>query len=198
MKRYSIFAILSVLLFAAMACSLFGGSGAPAAPGSEGASAGGSQGDNLSDDRLRNEEGGFSFRNISGYQADTFYNFISIETEDADPELGPMILLVGDVGKEKAALSDVFDQFVDEYGSQSDFLVSDRREVTVAGLPGYAADFLGETPSGTAIGGRITLVVVSEDQQFTMFGFAQIDRWKNEFAPLYEEVLSSVEFFEPQ
>jgi len=197
MKRYSVTMIVVVLLLAAMACSVFGATDGTVSTGPD-VETEVSQDTSALGDRVRSEEGGFSFKSISGYQVDTFFNFISIEPPQADAELGPLILLVGDFGEERTALNEVFDEFVEEYGNQSDFLVSDRRQVTVAGAQGYAADFLGETQSGETIGGRITLVVVSENQQFTMFGFAQIDRWKNEFNALYDDVLSSVEFFEPQ
>lgn len=44
----------------------------------------------------RSEEGGFAFQAIPGYTVEEFYGFVSVEAPDAEPDIGPAILMMGE------------------------------------------------------------------------------------------------------
>jgi hypothetical protein len=118
-----------------------------------------------------------------------------MEAPDADPDLGPAVMLIGSAEEEEGATSeDLYDEFVSDL--DSDVEVSEPREITVGGVSGLMAD-VSSTSDGEEMVGRAVFVAVSPTQQFIMFGAAPRDRWDDELAPQFDAVVASVTFFEP-
>jgi hypothetical protein len=145
-------------------------------------------------DELRSEMGGFACQTIPGYTVEEAFGFASMEAPDADPDLGPSVMLMGSTEEESATLQDLYDGFVGDIDSDID--VSEPREITVGGVPGLEADISGDS-EGEEVVGRIVIVAVNSTQQFIMFGAAPSDRWDDELAPQFDAVVASVTFFEP-
>ena len=142
----------------------------------------------------RSEAGGFAFQPIPGYTVEEMFGFARMEAPDADPDTGPAIMLIGAVVEESSTSEQLYDEFVGDL--ETDVEVSKPREVTVGSVPGLAVDVSG-TEGGQDFAARIVLVAVSPTQSFTMIGMASPDRWDDELAPLFDAVLASISFFEP-
>ena len=137
--------------------------------------------------------GGFAFQTIAGYTLKEEMGFVSMEAPDADPELGPFILLMGGV-VEETTTKQLFDDFASD--AEMGVEMSEPREITVGGAPGLVSDISGDS-EGTKATGRFVIVAVTPTQRFIMGGVAPSERWDGELAPLFDAVLASVSFFEP-
>lgn len=148
-------------------------------------------------EELRSDMGGFACQAIPGYTVEEAFGFASMEAPDADSELGPAIMLIGSAveGEEEGATTEeLYDEFVNDL--ETGIEVSAPREITVGGVPGLVSDISGAI-EGQEMVGRIVFVAVSSTQRFTMFGAAPADRWDDELALLFDGVVASVTFFEP-
>jgi hypothetical protein len=201
MQRRNILALISILslALAGLACGLFGDASAPQNDGTA------QPGTNLENttgesqtgqgEQQRSEEGGFAFRTVPGYSFDSAFGYVTMQAPDADPDVGPVIVLIGGAKEESQSPEQLYESFTN--GLESNVQVSNSRNVTVGGAPGIMADIGGTGKSGQELAGRIVLVTVSPAQQFSMIGSAPKDRWQNETGPLFEKVLDSISFFEP-
>ena len=147
---------------------------------------------------LRSEMGGFSCQAIPDYSVEEAFGLVSMEAPDADPELGPAVLLIGSTDEEGTGPATTSEQLYDDFVSdlESGIEVSGPREITVGGMPGLITDVSGDA-EGEAMNGQAVFVAVSPTQHFTMLGVAPGKRWDGELAPLFSAVVSSVSFFEP-
>ena len=145
-------------------------------------------------EEYRSEAGGFAFQTIPGYTVEEFFGFARMEAPDADPDTGPAIMLIGAVVEESSTSEQLYDDFMSDI--EADVEVSKPREVTVGGVPGLAVDVSG-TEGGQNFAARIVLVAVTPTQSFTMIGMAPPERWDDELAPLFDAVMDSISFFEP-
>jgi hypothetical protein len=142
----------------------------------------------------RSDHGGFVFQTIPGYTLEEEFGFASIEAPDADPEVGPAVLLMGGVTEGDTSAEGLFDGFVDDL--EAGMEVSEPHEITVGGVSGLAADVSG-TVEGKELVARVVFVAVTPTQSFNVFAVAPSDRWDDELEPLFDAVLASVSFFEP-
>ncbi len=143
-------------------------------------------------DEFRSEEGGFSFREIPGYKSDEFVGFVSMVAPDADEV---SLILVGGINEDGVDLESLYNEGVDGLESEG-IELSDRREITVDGIPGYAVDVHG-LDDDVEMAGRIVVVAVSPTQEFNMMASAPAVRWTTELEDYFEDVLATVQFFEP-
>jgi hypothetical protein len=150
-------------------------------------------------EELRSDYGGFACVTIPGYTTEEAFGFASMEAPDADPEMGPAILLIGSVvedeaGEEETTVQELYDQFVSDL--EAGINVSEPREITVDGRAGLVSEVSG-TSEGKEMVGRLVLVAVTPVQRFTAMGAAPRERWESELAPLFDGVVASLSFFEP-
>jgi hypothetical protein len=150
-------------------------------------------------EELRSDYGGFACATIPGYTAEEAFGFVSMEAPDADPEIGPAILLMGSVvedeaGEEEATAQELYDQFLSDI--EVGMNVSEPREITVDGRAGLVSDVDG-TSEGKEMVGRVVFVAVTPVQRFMALGAAPRERWESELAPLFDGVVASLSFFEP-
>lgn len=146
-------------------------------------------------EELRSEMGGFVCQTIPGYTVEEAFGFASMEAPDADPDLGPAVLLIGSVDEESRTAEQLHDDFMADI--DVDIEVSEPREITVGGAEGLDVELSG-AEGGREIRGRIIFVAVSPTHSFTMFGAAPSDRWESELGPLFDGVVASLSFFEPE
>ncbi len=150
--------------------------------------------DTPAEGELRSDMGGYICQPIPGYTVEEAFGFASMDAPDADPDLGPSVVLMGSVTEEGGTIEELYDEFIGELEEGID--VSEPREVMVGGAPGLAAD-IRSASEGEEIAGQILFVAVSPTQQFIMLGAAPPERWDDELAPLFEDVVDSLTFFEP-
>jgi hypothetical protein len=146
-------------------------------------------------DEYRSEEGGYAFQPIPGYELEEFFGLASMAAPDADPDLGPVVLLIGGINEEKATTDDIFDEFLQDVEDE-EIEILDRKEIIVDGQSGILAEVGGMVDEQEVIG-RIVVVAVTPTQQFTLFASAPKGRW-GEIEPLFDAVLASIYFFEPE
>ncbi|MBL7164615.1 MAG: 6-bladed beta-propeller [Anaerolineales bacterium] len=145
-------------------------------------------------EEYRSEGGGYSFNVIPGYDVEEFFGFAGMTAPD-DDQAG--IVLMGGASEGSITLDSLYEDAVAEIEEDEDEVVlSNKQSLTVAGLAGYAVDVSG-TLEGEPVVGRVVVVAVSDEQEFTMIGFAPQARWDAELEAYFEAVLESVAFFEP-
>jgi hypothetical protein len=147
------------------------------------------------DNEYRSEEGGYAFLPIPGYELEEFLGLASMAAPDANPDLGPMLLLIGGINEEEATTEEIFDKFIQEVRDE-EIEILDQKEISVDGQSGILAEISGKVDEQEVIG-RIVVVAVTPTQQFTLFASAPQDKW-DEVEPLFDAVLASINFFEPQ
>lgn len=221
MNRKFIFIMIAILTLASvtLACSLFGGGdestavapvddSAPAedvspaeaeeaeaqpAPADKPAEPQPASDPNLGDE-YRSVGGGYAFQPISDYTLEEIFGITIMNAPDADPNLGPLIMLIGGTNEEEMSIEQMLAGPTGEIDASTEIL--DQREVTVNGYPATQVDFKG-IQFEQEVMGRVVIVAVSPTQQFVMFGSAPSDRWEA-VGPLFDAMLASVYFFEPE
>jgi hypothetical protein len=144
-------------------------------------------------EEIRSEDGGYSFNTIPGYTTEEAFGMASVEAPDADPDMGPALMLMGGFGEESATPEELYEEFTSELGA--DIEVSPLRKIQVDGQPGVIADVSG-TEDGAEVIGRIVVAAPTPNHHFVMIAAAPADRW-DELAPLFDAVLASIHFFPP-
>ena len=146
-------------------------------------------------EEYRSEEGGYSFKPIPEYSLEEFFGLASMEAPDADPDLGPFVFMIGGTNEEEKSNEDIYNEFIAEMPEEEISIVNEQT-IIVDGIEGLLADITG-IQEGEKVAGRIVIIAVTPTQQFTMFASSPQDRWA-EVEPLFDAVLASVYFFEPQ
>ncbi len=222
MKRKFFFIMIAILTLASvtLACSLFGGGEdesavvAPvdeSAPAEDAAPVEGEEAEaqpapadqpdepqpapdaNLGDE-YRSVGGGYAFQPIPDYTLEEMFGISILTAPDADPDFGPLIMLIGGTNDEEMSIEQMLEDANAEMDASTEIL--DQRGITVDGYPAEQADFKG-IQYDQEVTGRVVIVAVSPTQQFIMFGSAPSDRWEK-IEPLFDAVLASVYFFEPE
>jgi hypothetical protein len=144
-------------------------------------------------EEIRSEDGGYSFNTIPGYTTEESFGMASMEAPDADPDLGPALMLMGSLGAESATPEELFAEFTSDL--EAGIELSPPRKIDVDGQPGVIADVSG-SEGDTEMVGRIVAVAATPNHHFMVIAVAPADRW-DEFGPLFDAVLASVRFFPP-
>lgn len=138
----------------------------------------------------RNEEGGFTYQPIPDYEVTAFSGLTNMLAPGADPDVGPMVMLMGGLTAETTS-----EALYEQLKSGTPMTVGPAEAITIAGLPGLAADITGDN-NGKAMQGRVALLMVTPTQQFTLLIGAPADQWA-EIAPYFDGMLTAVTFFDP-
>jgi hypothetical protein len=145
-------------------------------------------------DEYRSAEGGFSFRPIPDWKLEEIIGIVTMEAPNADPEFGPFIMMMGGSGDEEKSTEDIYQEFNSEMDKSIEIVAE--RDIMVGGVQAKRIEIAG-TPSGEPVSGSVVFAAVSPTQQFTIMGFARRDEWQK-IAPIFDSVLASVTFFEPE
>ncbi len=174
-----------LILILTVACSLFGGdtSGTGNETGSESKYLG---------DEYRSESGGFSIRKALDYEFQDTIGIVSMIAPGGDEDMGPGIMVFGGLTVEGTTNDDLMTKVSTDTG---DLEVKNTKKIKVAGVDAISAELSGNQ-DGQDFKGKLVVAMVTDEQQFTMMGFAPADKWKD-VSPVYDAVLGSVSFFEP-
>jgi hypothetical protein len=143
-------------------------------------------------DEYRSDAGGFTIRQPNGYELIDRLGIIQIAPPDTDLEVGPMIMVVGGLNESESTLNERYEVAKKESGG---YAYGRPEKITVGGFDGLTSDVTG-SKNGQALKGKMVLVMVTPLQMFAMLGAAPENRWE-EVAPVFDAVLNSVTFFEP-
>jgi hypothetical protein len=111
-----------------------------------------------------------------------------------DPKTAPSIALSGSMVADAQTLEEAFARVKADFASGAQ--VSEARQITVSGAPGLAADITG-LEGGKAIQGRLVVVKPSPTQSLAIFGGATAEAWQSQVQKQFEDVVASIQFFEP-
>lgn len=146
-------------------------------------------------DEYRTGPGGYAFNLVPEYTYEEFYGIVKLDAPDADPELGPTIILIGGVNDESRSADEMLDDFISGLGDQGE--VSNQREITVGGRQGLMVDVELTIDDVQALG-KAAFVEVSPTQMFSMVATAPTADMVDEFPDILEALLASITFFEPE
>jgi len=146
-------------------------------------------------DEQSNERGGFAFRPISGYQTTSKFAMTSMDAPEAQPKVGPSVMMMGWLRPEATTLEAHHALMTKD--PEEAMVFSEPRKATVGGAEALVADVSGKVGE-TAVAGRIVAVLVTPNHVFSMIGVAPQNRWSGAFSRGFDAVLASVRFFEPK
>lgn len=150
-------------------------------------------------DELRDEECGYSFRKIPGYQYDqSMPGFDSSTAPGADKDTGPYIIISCGTPNTSNLDEWIKGATTNTSGTPEAYPLtySNRKNVTIGGVNGESLDMEGSGQSGIVIKGREVFAMVTPHRVFFMIGAARSDKWE-ETRPYFEAVMNSITFFEP-
>ncbi len=142
-------------------------------------------------DEFRSESGGFSIRKVKDYDFKEVIGIVSMTAPDANSEVGPGIMAMGGLNDTDATAAELLQKVRTE---SSALTFSPEKKIRVGSQEGWAMEVKG-TYNDLPIVGRMVVVMVTPRQQFTMLAISPAERWQ-ELAPIYDAVLTSVNFFE--
>jgi hypothetical protein len=189
-KQFPIYIVLTVLVILTLACGFVRKTGTDeqaSEPKASSSAAGGILGE-----EYRSEGGGFSINKVNGYSFDDTIGIVNISAPGADPDTGPALMIIGGISDAEYSTQEMFDKMKQD---STDMEIAKAKKVKIGGEEGLVADLSGKY-NDVAVKGRMAVVMVTPTQQFNMFGVAPEEKWK-ELAPVFEAVLGSVAFFEP-
>jgi len=140
-----------------------------------------------------NEEGGYSFRTISGFTLEEFEGgFIYMAPSDANTEYGPLVSMNTEKLDGSISLYEAFSNVKNNLTGDSDLEAQSETDITVDGWPAISANLTGEI-EGREVGGRIVYIHIASTQEFLMAGIAPVDIW-HPLSQTFEDVLQSIVF----
>lgn len=137
-------------------------------------------------------EGGFRFQQIPDYQFSIMGASAVMMAAEADPDLGPIMQLIGGYTKEGTTTQQLYEQLKRE----TPLRISPSESIEIAGLEGLSADISGEN-NGRSMSGRAALLMVDNQQQFVLIMGAPTEVWED-FSPYFEAVIRSLIFSQPE
>jgi hypothetical protein len=138
----------------------------------------------------RCEACGFSFRSLPGYSLVVEANTVTMLAEGADPDTGPVVMLIGGPPDPSMTPEVLMEDF-----KSGDAQLSEPTDILVGGLMGVTA-FASGNNNGVEMAGQLVLISTSE-QYFVAVGAAPKEQWQREGGARFGAVLSSIVFFTP-
>ena len=146
-------------------------------------------------DVYRSPEGGYEFRVVPDYLLEEFAGIISMQAPDADPETGPLFMLVGGLNEETKTTEQLLEDFRQGLGQEGE--IRDREQITIGGIPGLMVNF-DASVEGEPTAGRAVFVAVTPTQVFSLFSFAPSELSGGELSDIFDALIASLNFFEPE
>lgn len=180
-NRKRVFCFFSALMLLVMACSLFAGDKTSS-----------SDSDKYLGDEYSSKGGGFSIRKAKDFDFKDVIGIVNMVAPGGNEKVGPGIIVMGGLTIKGTTNESLMEKVSEQSG---DLKVSKPKTMKVAGVDGFSADVSGSY-EGTDVKGKMVVAMVTDEQQFTMMGFSPSDKW-NELSPVFDAVLGSVKFFDP-
>ncbi|MDZ4159097.1 MAG: hypothetical protein U1B80_04825 [Anaerolineaceae bacterium] len=142
----------------------------------------------------RSQKGGYAFQGAPGYDLEENSGIVYMSASDADPDAGPMLLMIGGINIEEKTAEDLVEDF--KRGLANDQKISKQRSVSIAGKSGVAVDYESSN-HGIKIVGQAVFVAVTPTQIFSMIGIFPADQYGSKEKDLFTAISKTVSFFDP-
>ena len=121
-------------------------------------------------EEYRSEEGGYALNLVPDYVYEEFFGLMSLDAPDADPDVGPTLVLIGGINEESKSAEQLLEDFT--AGMGEDGTVSNQREVTIDGLAGISVNFEAIIEGKESLGLAV-FAAVTPTQMFSMVEYRQ-------------------------
>lgn len=137
--------------------------------------------------------GGYTLRTIKDYTFKETYGIMQMVAPNGNTDKGPAILVLGTITEEDYDDTTLLEQFFDE---SSEMMFEKSKAYTVNGVKGTLAE-ISSVDYDYEMAGKVFLANPYPNQPFILIGFSTVDDWQ-EFEPIVDAVIQSVELFEAQ
>jgi|GEM_PF-674943 len=146
----------------------------------------------------RVEEGGFAYRVPKDYIGQSFGTMVYAGPADADPNLGPLIVMGGGTGAsglvgEGATLEEAYAAATEEFSGE-DIQIVKETDTTLGGAPAKVAEIEGQE-EGTDMHGLVAVAMPSDGQFFAFIALSTAEVWDDGFEETANAVMNSITFF---
>lgn len=138
------------------------------------------------------DEGGFKFSPIPDWEVTCSIGIIQMKAPDADPDFGPVFMIMAGDNTQEMTNEEAFDKFK---ASSTEAELGKAKKVKVGGFQGLQAELTSQQ-GGTEIRAIAVTSMLTPLRQFTMLASSPADRWEDEVAPYFDDVLSSIKFID--
>jgi hypothetical protein len=146
---------------------------------------------------VRSEQGGFLIKQPIDYEVYDFWGFVVMEAPEADPDLGPFIMMYGGLVDQPKTIDQMIAEFLGEGDFEADEVeIVSRKAGKVGGVTAELVELRGKV-EGKEVAARGVFSMVNPQQEFFMVGIAPLAGFEKEFGPLFDSMVASVSFFEP-
>lgn len=145
-------------------------------------------------DLYRSVDGGYSFQVIPDFELEENWGISYMYPEDADPDAGPMFILIGGTNDVEKTPDDLKEDFL--LGFDGEMEISKGKKVKIDGKEGVLVEY--ETQNnGKDVKGQAIFVAVTPYQVFSLIDLYPPGQYKSKQKDLFMAVSESVRFFEP-
>lgn len=138
-------------------------------------------------------EGGYSFQLIPDYDFEDNSGIIYLSPEGADPNTGPMLILIGGLNDVEKTADDLLTDF--KTGMESDLDITRQEKARIGGKEGLRIEYKGFN-NGEKVEGEATFVAVGPTQVFSLIGIYPAGKYGKQERDQYQSVKGTVQFHE--
>lgn len=138
-------------------------------------------------------EGGFQFTPIFGWNVICSIGIIQMAIPDAMADYGPAILIMAGENPDEMTNEEAFEKFKEQSTAAK---IGKPKKVKVDGISALQAD-LTSSQGDTEIQSIVVTAMITPTRQFSLLAMAPANRWKDDIEPYYQDLLKSIQFFEP-
>ncbi len=138
------------------------------------------------------DEGGFKFIPIPDWEIICSIGIIQMKAPDADPDFGPVFMIMAGDNTDEMTTEDAFDKFQQ---TSTGAEVGKPDKVKVGGFPGLQAELTSQQ-NGKEVKALVVTSMLTSKRQFTMMASSPTERWDKDVAPYFDDVLSSIKFID--
>ena len=140
---------------------------------------------------FRSQDGGYSFQEIPEFDQESNGGLIYLSPPDADPDAGPMLILIGGANDVEKTPQDLLDDFKD--GMEDDLEIFNQHDIQLGGKPALKIDYKGSN-NGKKVVGTAIFVAVSPTQIFSLIGIYPPDRYGTDEKNIFDDLSETIRF----
>ncbi|MBW6474475.1 MAG: hypothetical protein K0B14_15215 [Anaerolineaceae bacterium] len=145
-------------------------------------------------DLYRSNEGGYSFQVIPDYEIEETWGISYMYPTDADPDAGPMFILIGGMNEVEKTFDDLKNDFAD--GFDGELKLSKDKKVKIDGKEGVKVEYEAVN-NGKEVVGQAIFVAVTPYQVFSLIDLYPPKQYGSKEKKLFDEVSETISFHDP-
>lgn len=139
-------------------------------------------------------DGGYSFQVIPDFELEEQWGISYMYPADADPDAGPMFILIGGMNEIEKSTDDLKEDFLAGFEGEMD--ISKGKKIKIDGKEGVLVEYEAQN-NGKDVKGQAIFVAVTPYQVFSLIDLYPPNDYKSKQKDLFEAVSETVRFFEP-